>query len=44
MTVFRPDSPKKKAPAEFRAFLHGIFCGSFPFEVIEMYPVLPWSE
>lgn len=27
MALFRPVSPKKISPAEFRAFQHGLFCG-----------------
>ena len=31
MVLFRPVSFKKRAPAEFRAFQHGLFCGSSLF-------------
>lgn len=37
MTVFRPDSPKKRAPAEFRAFQHRLVYGSSLFLCLPPY-------
>ena len=38
MTLFRPVSPKKRTPAEIRAFQYGLLCGSTRFFVD--HPVL----
>lgn len=37
MTFFRPVSPKKISPAEFRAFQHGLFCGRCLFSCCSSY-------
>ena len=37
MTLFNPIAPKKTAPAEFRAFQHGLFCRSCLFSCRSSY-------